>query len=125
MLKNSGVKKSVYENVATELAGISDPRLQAIVAKNATKELIGSRILAALPKSATPELSDMVVSKMNDAVDNLFQGDGPGHVGQYANDMSGADLSLAVTKLTDEEVAVTRHGHLVQPGRPLHRALGP
>lgn len=109
MLSGAGEDRAVVHQVGTDLAGISDPRLQALTIRNAMKDYVGSEIVRILPKRAgiasEDDFKTSVTNAMSDAIDNMFGGEGAGHVGQFGRDSAGGDLSRVYTNPDDPQEA--------------------
>ena len=93
LLIAAGEDDRVVHQVVSAYQDTGDPRMKLQITKNAFKVLVGNEILRALPRDSPDEFKASTLSAMNDAVDNMFGGEGAGHTGQFGRDTQGGDLS--------------------------------
>ena len=97
MLRAAGEDRAVVQQFGHNLAGIGDPRIIMQSTKNAMKDFVGNEMLKSLPHDSPSDFKQATLDAMGDAIDNLFGGNGAGHVGQFGRDMGGGDLSRVYT----------------------------
>ena len=102
----AGMDRNVVETAKSMLLGIGDRNIQVNAAKNVIKYFAGEDVLRTLGRFAPDSPMDFkqeVIKAINKNVDNAFGGSGAGHVGQFASDTKGVDLSTIYAKPGDPE----------------------